>query len=273
MPSTEIFRPCWIVHSKAIVVDPFSDDCAVITGSHNFSVSASDKNDENLVIVHGNTKLAQAYALHINGVYDHYSWRAYLASGGDPDQIYKPLNGWKPGGSRAQELDFWMNDPIPPQSARRGTSPSFSEKKPARAAQPKPGEASKTSQAGRTRGNPHALPMQNPSRNQRRHGARLNQTPNENLLGIDRISKHVLPLACRGEQPRENQTFKSSIREPPKVFHEPYLPAIRNGSVETIAGSSRPGLAFPGIRLASDSVRRNLGSPGTDPNSPSFASA
>ena len=119
-----------IVHSKVIVIDPFSDQCAVITGSHNFSVSASEKNDENLVIVRGNKKLAQAYALHINGVYDHYSWRAFLGSGGDPDQIYKPLDGWKPGGSRAQELDFWMEEPIPPQPGNGGSaapSPKASE--------------------------------------------------------------------------------------------------------------------------------------------------
>jgi phosphatidylserine/phosphatidylglycerophosphate/cardiolipin synthase-like enzyme len=127
-----------IVHSKAIVIDPFSNQCAVITGSHNFSVSASEKNDENLVIIRGNTKLAQAYALHINGVYDHYSWRAFLGSGGDADQIYKPLDGWKPGGSRAQELDFWMNEPIPPQttakgvlSAASGTKPTAAKKSPA----------------------------------------------------------------------------------------------------------------------------------------------
>jgi phosphatidylserine/phosphatidylglycerophosphate/cardiolipin synthase-like enzyme len=106
-----------IVHSKTIVIDPFSENCAIITGSHNFSDSASTKNDENLVIIRGNTKLAQAYALHINGVYDHYSWRAFLASGGNPDQIYKPLDGWKPGGSRAQELEFWMSEPITPQKA------------------------------------------------------------------------------------------------------------------------------------------------------------
>lgn len=106
-----------IVHSKTIVIDPFSTNCAVITGSHNFSDSASAKNDENLVIVRGNAALAQAYALHINGVYDHYSWRAFLASGGNPDQIYRPLDGWKPGGSRAQELDFWMTGVVSPQPA------------------------------------------------------------------------------------------------------------------------------------------------------------
>ena len=126
-----------IVHSKAIVIDPFSDQCAVITGSHNFSVSASEKNDENLVIVRGNKKLAQAYALHINGVYDHYSWRAFLGSGGDADQIYKPLDGWKPGGSRAQELDFWMNEPIPPQISSSAASSAASGKKQSAAATPK----------------------------------------------------------------------------------------------------------------------------------------
>jgi phosphatidylserine/phosphatidylglycerophosphate/cardiolipin synthase-like enzyme len=136
-----------IVHSKAIVVDPFSDQCAVITGSHNFSVSASEKNDENLVIVRGNKKLAQAYALHINGVYDHYSWRAFLGSGGDADQIYKPLDGWKPGGSRAQELDFWMNEPIPPQSSSQGASSAAQKKKQSPVTAPK--AAKKSARTGK----------------------------------------------------------------------------------------------------------------------------
>ncbi len=105
-----------IVHSKTIVVDPFSDNCAVVTGSHNFSASASEKNDENLVIIRGNKKLAQAYALHINGVYDHYAWRGFLGGGGNADEIFS-LDGWKPGGGKEQELDFWMEEPIPP---RRG---------------------------------------------------------------------------------------------------------------------------------------------------------
>jgi len=97
-----------IVHSKVIVVDPFSAGCAVITGSHNFSPSASARNDENLVIVRGHNALAKAYALHIEGVHDHFGWRAFLAGGGQPDVIYKPLDGWKTGGSRARELAFWL---------------------------------------------------------------------------------------------------------------------------------------------------------------------
>ena len=97
-----------IVHSKVIIVDPFSDNCAVVTGSHNFSDSASAKNDENLVIVRGNKALAQAYAVHIQGVYDHYSWRAFLGEGGNPDTLFQTLKEWRTGGSRARDLDFWI---------------------------------------------------------------------------------------------------------------------------------------------------------------------
>jgi phosphatidylserine/phosphatidylglycerophosphate/cardiolipin synthase-like enzyme len=138
-----------IVHSKTIVIDPFSDNCAVITGSHNFSAAASQKNDENLVIVRGNQKLAQAYAVHVNGVYDHYSWRAFLANGGDPKQIYQPLNGWMPGGSRAQELAFWMSEPIPPQPAQKGGAAAASQ--PATPAKPKGGKTPKAKPPGKAK--------------------------------------------------------------------------------------------------------------------------
>jgi phosphatidylserine/phosphatidylglycerophosphate/cardiolipin synthase-like enzyme len=93
------------------VADPFSDKCAVITGSHNFSTSASEKNDENLVIVRGDKRLAQIYAVHVQIVYDHYSWRAFLAEGGDPGTLYASLSGWKTG-SKARDLAFWMQDPV-----------------------------------------------------------------------------------------------------------------------------------------------------------------
>ena len=65
------------MHSKVIVVDPFTKP-VVITGSHNFSGSASTKNDENFVIVRDNTELALEYAVHILSVYKHYRWLAYV---------------------------------------------------------------------------------------------------------------------------------------------------------------------------------------------------
>jgi hypothetical protein len=84
-----------IIHSKVLVIDPFSADPVVITGSHNFSSSASSKNDENFIIVKGDHALAEAYAVNIYGAYSHYRWRAFLS------ETNKPFNG-------LQDDDKWL---------------------------------------------------------------------------------------------------------------------------------------------------------------------
>jgi phosphatidylserine/phosphatidylglycerophosphate/cardiolipin synthase-like enzyme len=66
-----------IVHDKVMVVDPFSDDCLVVTGSHNLGNKASYNNDENLVMIRGNRAIAEAYATHVADVFEHYRWRWY----------------------------------------------------------------------------------------------------------------------------------------------------------------------------------------------------
>lgn len=65
-----------IIHDKLVVIDPRSDDCSVILGSHNLGFKASYSNDENFLIVSGDRDLAAAYAVHILDVYDHYRFRA-----------------------------------------------------------------------------------------------------------------------------------------------------------------------------------------------------
>jgi phosphatidylserine/phosphatidylglycerophosphate/cardiolipin synthase-like enzyme len=101
-----------IVHSKVIVIDPFTNP-VVITGSHNFSQSASAKNDENLVIVRGNRALAERYAVNIMATYQHYRWRAYLK-----DCANKAISPWqglmrddswqKRNLAMDPELRFWL---------------------------------------------------------------------------------------------------------------------------------------------------------------------
>ena len=54
-----------IVHSKVLVIDALSQEPIVVTGSHNFSAPASEKNDENLVIVRRHKQLSIAYATHV----------------------------------------------------------------------------------------------------------------------------------------------------------------------------------------------------------------
>ncbi|MBB5192160.1 phosphatidylserine/phosphatidylglycerophosphate/cardiolipin synthase-like enzyme [Silvimonas terrae] len=67
-----------IIHSKIVVIDPASDHCVVVTGSHNQGYRASYNNDENLLIVQGHRELAAAYAVNIMDVYDHYRFRSIV---------------------------------------------------------------------------------------------------------------------------------------------------------------------------------------------------
>lgn len=78
-----------IIHDKLVVIDPRSDDCHVILGSHNLGFKASYSNDENMLVVSGNRALAEAYAVHILDVYDHYRFRAI-----ETERKRKGQKGW-----------------------------------------------------------------------------------------------------------------------------------------------------------------------------------
>jgi phosphatidylserine/phosphatidylglycerophosphate/cardiolipin synthase-like enzyme len=104
-----------ITHDKIVVLDPFADDCVVVTGSHNLGYQASYNNDENLVMIEGNKKLAMAYATHVLDVYDHFSWRWTVNQGtsADADLKTKPddwLNWYfdAQGNIKTAQLKFWM---------------------------------------------------------------------------------------------------------------------------------------------------------------------
>lgn len=66
-----------LVHAKAIVANFTTDNPVVISGSHNFSVPASNGNDENYLIIRGDTDLADRYGLEILRFYEHYRFRYY----------------------------------------------------------------------------------------------------------------------------------------------------------------------------------------------------
>ena len=71
-----------IIHDKIVVIDPFSPDCVVVTGSHNQGYRASYNNDENLLVVRGHQPLAQAYAVHVMDVFEHYRFRHEIQTKG-----------------------------------------------------------------------------------------------------------------------------------------------------------------------------------------------
>lgn len=90
-----------IIHSKIMVIDGLTDTPTVITGSHNFSAQASEKNDENFLIIKGDRELARAYSVHIMAAYDHYRLRARVQSGdlllnSSPDWMSPKLDDDRP---------------------------------------------------------------------------------------------------------------------------------------------------------------------------------
>ncbi|MFJ3006703.1 phospholipase D-like domain-containing protein [Pseudomonas fluorescens] len=66
-----------LVHTKAVVTDFTSDAPTIISGSHNLSTSASNGNDENFLIIRGDTDLADRYGLELLRFYEHYRFRYF----------------------------------------------------------------------------------------------------------------------------------------------------------------------------------------------------
>jgi phosphatidylserine/phosphatidylglycerophosphate/cardiolipin synthase-like enzyme len=102
-----------IIHDKIVVVDPFSPNCVVITGSHNLGYRASYNNDENLIIIRGNCILAQAYTAHIMDVYDHYRFRYHIQqhaqdafNGLDTDDMWQDKY-FDINSDARKEIEFW----------------------------------------------------------------------------------------------------------------------------------------------------------------------
>ncbi|HEV7578204.1 MAG TPA: phospholipase D-like domain-containing protein [Caldimonas sp.] len=107
-----------VTHDKIIVVDPFSPECAVVTGSHNLGHKASFNNDENLIIVRGQRALAEAYATHVLDIYDHFSWRWTIHSQGKAQaeaMLSVVPDEWQSryfdasGNIKVAQLRFWLS--------------------------------------------------------------------------------------------------------------------------------------------------------------------
>ena len=114
-----------MVHSKIVVIDPFGSHPVVMTGSHNMGPKASGVNDENLLIIEGDSALASQYASKIMEIYNQYRWRAsqQQSSEGPRWQGLADDDKWQIGTPgvdartqaydkrRVHELNFWFGKP------------------------------------------------------------------------------------------------------------------------------------------------------------------
>jgi len=68
------------IHSKFLLMDPLGTDPVVVTGSANFSRASTTDNDENMLIVRGNQRVADIYFTEFNRLFNHYYFRSVLDS-------------------------------------------------------------------------------------------------------------------------------------------------------------------------------------------------
>jgi phosphatidylserine/phosphatidylglycerophosphate/cardiolipin synthase-like enzyme len=70
------------IHSKFLLKDPLTSDPIVVTGSANFSKASTNDNDENMMIIRGDRRVADIYFTEFNRLFNHYYFRAVVEKRG-----------------------------------------------------------------------------------------------------------------------------------------------------------------------------------------------
>ncbi len=107
------------IHSKFLIQDALSNDPIVITGSANFSSASTIGNDENMIIVRGNLRVADIYFTEFNRLFNHYYFRAVVQELKDTkvkkdDKKYflyaddQWVKAYKPGSFRYKRVDMFV---------------------------------------------------------------------------------------------------------------------------------------------------------------------
>ena len=65
----------FFIHTKFLLIDPLSDDPLICTGSANFSSDSLKSNDENMLLIRGNTRVADIYLTEFDRVFRHFASR------------------------------------------------------------------------------------------------------------------------------------------------------------------------------------------------------
>jgi phosphatidylserine/phosphatidylglycerophosphate/cardiolipin synthase-like enzyme len=112
----EHFRPSndgfvFFVHTKFLLIDPLSDDPLVCSGSANFSSGSLLQNDENMLLIRGNTRVADIYMTEFDRVFRHFYFRnianelAAAKTSDDAEAIFlKETDAWSDSYFRAGTL-------------------------------------------------------------------------------------------------------------------------------------------------------------------------
>jgi phosphatidylserine/phosphatidylglycerophosphate/cardiolipin synthase-like enzyme len=92
------------IHTKYMLVDPLSDQPIVVTGSANFSEASTNANNENMVVIRNDKRVADIYLGEFMRLYSHYAFREAVA-------IWRkqhPDEAWEP--NHLEPNDGWQKD-------------------------------------------------------------------------------------------------------------------------------------------------------------------
>lgn len=108
------------IHSKFLIQDPLGNDPLIVTGSANFSPPSTTGNDENMMIIRGNNRVADIYFTEFNRLFNHYYFRSIVTAVKDKkikeDKKYYYLSdtddwidNYKPGKLRYKRVEMFLN--------------------------------------------------------------------------------------------------------------------------------------------------------------------
>ncbi|MCW3118153.1 MAG: nuclease NucT [Chitinophagaceae bacterium] len=114
-------------------MDPLSADPVGVTGSANFSEASIKDNDENMMIIRGNLRVADIYLTEFMRLFNHYYFRTVLENlrlageaPSDDSLFLSPDDSWQlkyaPGSFKRKRLDLFktMSGALPGQSITGG---------------------------------------------------------------------------------------------------------------------------------------------------------
>jgi len=101
------------VHTKYMLVDPLGDNPTVVVGSANFSGASTTDNDENMLVIRGDTGVADVYLGEFMRLFSHYAFRESLQFKGATSEANAllrkylvPTAAWIHGGGGAGQSYF-----------------------------------------------------------------------------------------------------------------------------------------------------------------------
>jgi phosphatidylserine/phosphatidylglycerophosphate/cardiolipin synthase-like enzyme len=75
------------LHTKYMLVDPLGANPLVVSGSANFSEASTTNNDENMLIIRGNPRVADIYLGEFMRLYRHFAFRDWLTQHPEADEV------------------------------------------------------------------------------------------------------------------------------------------------------------------------------------------